>query len=96
LGSGWNPGSVADTELVLCVREETRESPLCPDGSRLDNVAGRYADLFEARTGRLIQRFDELTTSFKCPTEHEWSEDLTSLSGLRSVLEDYLYITEGD
>ena len=95
-GSGWNPGSVADTELVLCVREETTESPLCPDGSRLDNVAGRYADLFEARTGRLIQRFDELTTSFKCPTEHEWSEDLTTLSGLGSVLEDYLYITEGD
>jgi len=94
LGPGWNPSSVSDTELVLCVGEEIGKTPLCPDGSRLDNVAGRDAELFEARTGRLVYRFHDLTVPFECPTERALTEDLTTLPGLRSVLEGYL--SEGD
>ena len=94
LGPGWNPSSVADTELVLCVSEETAETPLCPDGSRLVDIAGREAELFEARTGRLVHRFLDLTVPFQCSTEQELSEDLTNLSGLGSVLEGYLNASE--
>jgi len=44
--------------------------------------------------GRLVHRFLDLTVPFECPTEQELSEDLTNLSGLRSVLEGYLDASE--
>lgn len=100
--SGWFPQAAADTQVVVCIADQTTKIETCPYGS--DNLSSidvptNYLEIYqhvlsvsvyEAGTGRNIDSFELYGAKLECPVRREFKSTTEKETGA-NVSNDELF-----